>query len=180
MRKQLGVLLAVLALVGLAGPAAAQQPAPTRIGYLNTQRLLQEAPGTQEVQQRIRTELAPFDQQLRALEDSLRTLQQQFSQEALGLSEQARQQRQQQYQQQVQTLQQRANEVQQSAAQKQNELLGPVMQRIEQAISAVRQEGGFAILLDAATDAIVSADTTLDVTQQVLARLQAQANPSGQ
>ena len=180
MRKQFGVLLAALALVGLAGPVSAQQAAPTRIGYLNTQRLLQEAPGTAEVQQRIRTELAPFDQQLRALEDSLRTLQQQFSQEALGLSEQARQQRQQQYQQQAQTLQQRANEVQQNAAQKQNELLGPVMQRIEQAISAVRQEGGFAILLDAATDAIVSADTTLDVTQQVLARLQAQANPSGQ
>ncbi len=55
-----------------------------------------------------------------------------------------------------------------------------LVQRIEQAISAVRQEGGYAILLDAATDAIVSADTTLDVTQQVLARLQQQANPSGQ
>ena len=115
-----------------------------------------------------------------ALEDSLRTLQQQFSQEALGLSEQAREQRQQQYQQRAQALQQQATQVQQNAAQKQNELLGPVMQRIEQAISAVRQEGGFAILFDAATDAIVSADTTLDVTQRVLDRLKQQAPPSGQ
>ncbi|MGH7444620.1 MAG: OmpH family outer membrane protein [Longimicrobiales bacterium] len=179
MKKQFGIMLAALAVVGLAGPAAAQQQA-TRIGYLNTQRLLQEAPGTAEVQQQIRTELAPFDQQLRALEDSLRTVQQQFSQEALGLSEQAREQRQQEYQARVQALQQQASQVQQSAAQKQNELLGPVMQRIEQAISAVRQEGGFAILFDAATDAIVSADTTLDVTQLVLTRLQQQANPSGQ
>jgi outer membrane protein len=180
MKKHLGAALAALALLALAGPVAAQQAAPMRIGYLNTQRLLQEAPGTAEVQAQIRTELAPFDAQLRALEDSLRTLQQQFSQEALGLSEQARQQRQTEYQQRAQALQQQANQVQQNAAQKQNELLGPVMQRIEQAISAVRQEGGFAILFDAATDAIVSADTTLDVTQQVLTRLQQQANPSDQ
>ncbi len=179
MKKHFGAVLAAFALLALAGPLAAQQ-APTRIGYLNTQRLLQEAPGTAEVQQQVRTELAPFEQQLRTLEDSLRTVQQQFSQEALGLSEQARQQRQQEYQQRVQALQQQATQVQQNAAQKQNELLGPVMQRIEQAISAVRQEGGFAILFDAATDAIVSADTTLDVTQRVLARLQQQANPSDQ
>lgn len=180
MKKQLAVMLATVAvaLIALVDPAAAQQA--NRIGYLNTQRLLQEAPGTAEVQARIRTELAPFDQQLRTLEDSLRTLQQQFSQEALGLSEQAREQRQQQYQQRAQALQQQATQVQQNAAQKQNELLGPVMQRIEQAISAVRQEGGFAILFDAATDAIVSADTTLDVTQRVLDRLKQQAPPSGQ
>lgn len=50
------------------------------------------------------------------------------------------------------------------------------MQRIEEAISAVRQEGGFAMLFDAATDAIVSADTTLDMTERVLARLRQQGS----
>jgi outer membrane protein len=175
MRKHLGAVFAALALVALAGPAAAQQQ-PMRIGYINTQKLLQDAPGTQEVQQRMRTELAPFEEQLRAIEDSLRTLQQQFGQEPAGLSEQARTQRQQQFQTQAQALQQRAAQVQQSAAQKQNELLAPVMQRIEEAISAVRQEGGFAMLFDAATDAIVSADTTLDVTERVLARLRQQGS----
>ena len=176
MKKHLATIIGALALVVLAGPAAAQQPAATRVGYLNTQRLLQEAPGTAEAQQRMQTELAPFEQQLRVLEDSARVLQQKLSQEALGLSQQAREQRQQQFQQQVQALQQQAAQVQQQASQKQSELLGPVMQRIEEAISAVRQEGGFAILFDAATDAIVSADTTLDVTQRVLDRLQAGAN----
>ncbi len=175
MKKHLGAVLAALALVALAGPVAAQQ-APMRIGYINTQKLLQEAPGTQEVQQRIRTELQPFDQQLRALEDSLRALQQQFGQEPAGMTEQARTQRQQQFQTQASALQQRAAQVQQEAAQKQNELLAPVMQRIEEAISAVRQEGGYAMLFDAATDAIVSADTTLDVTDRVLARLRQQGS----
>jgi outer membrane protein len=172
MKKQFVTVLGVLALIALAGPAAAQQ-APTKVGYLNTQRLLQEAPGTAEAQQQMQTELAPFEQQLRVLEDSARVLQQKLSQEALGLSAQAREQRQQQFQAQVQALQQQAAQVQQQASQKQSELLGPVMQRIETAISAVRQEGGFAILFDAATDAIVSADTTLDVTQRVLDRLKA-------
>lgn len=170
MKKHLGAVFAALALVALAGPVAAQQQ-PVRVGYINTQRILQEAPGTQEVQQRLRTELAPFDQQLRALEDSLRALQVQYGQEPAGLSEQARTQRQQEFQTKAQGLQQRAAQVQQNAAQKQNELLAPVMQRIEEAISAVRQEGGFAMLFDAATDAIVSADTTLDMTDRVLARL---------
>ncbi|NLG61444.1 MAG: OmpH family outer membrane protein [Candidatus Cloacimonetes bacterium] len=175
MKKHLGAVFAALALVALAGPVAAQQQ-PVRVGYINTQRILQEAPGTQEVQQRLRTELAPFDQQLRALEDSLRALQVQYGQEPAGLSEQARTQRQQEFQTKAQGLQQRAAQVQQNAAQKQNELLAPVMQRIEEAISAVRQEGGFAMLFDAATDAIVSADTTLDMTDRVLARLRQQGS----
>ena len=175
MKKHLGAVCAALALVALAGPVAAQQQ-PVRVGYINTQRILQEAPGTQEVQQRLRTELAPFDQQLRALEDSLRALQVQYGQEPAGLSEQARTQRQQEFQTKAQGLQQRAAQVQQNAAQKQNELLAPVMQRIEEAISAVRQEGGFAMLFDAATDAIVSADTTLDMTDRVLARLRQQGS----
>lgn len=119
MKKHLGAVFAALAFVALAGPAAAQQQ-PVRVGYINTQKLLQDAPGTQDVQQRIRTELAPFEQQLRALEDSLRTLQQQFGQEPAGLSEQARTQRQQEFQTKAQGLQQRAAQVQQTAAQKQN------------------------------------------------------------
>src|SRR5690606_40946945 len=104
----------------------------------------------------------------------LREHQGQAVQEPAGLSEQARTQRRWLFRSKAQGLQQRAAQVQQNAAQKQNELLAPVMQRIEEAISAVRQEGGFAMLFDAATDAIVSADTTLDMTDRVLARLRQQ------
>lgn len=172
MKMRFATIVGALALITLAVPAAAQQ-APTRVGYLRTDSLLANAPGMAQVQQQLRTELAPFEQRLRLLEDSARVLQQRLSQEALGLSQQAREERQAQYQQQVQALQQQAAEAQQQGAQRQSELLGPVMQRIEEAISAVRQEGGFAILFDASGEAIVSADTTLDVTQQVLARLRA-------
>ena len=40
-------------------------------------------------------------------------------------------------------------------------------------IEAIREEGAYSLILDAASGSIVSADPALDLTQEVIARLQA-------
>jgi Skp family chaperone for outer membrane proteins len=50
----------------------------------------------------------------------------------------------------------------------------PVMDRIRDAIEAVRVEGGYTMILDAASGAFLAADPSVDVTTQVLARLRAE------
>jgi Skp family chaperone for outer membrane proteins len=47
----------------------------------------------------------------------------------------------------------------------------PIMARVNDAISAMREEGGYALILDAAQGTIVAADPALDLTAQILERL---------
>lgn len=159
---------AVAALVLGAAPAAAQQ---LKIGFVNSQRVLAEAPAVQQVQQTLQRELTGLRAPLDTLERQLEAGQQQLQQQGATLSEQARQQRQTQLQQQFAQYQQRAQAAQQQAQRREQELLQPVMRTINDAVEAVRREGGFSFIVDASAGGIVAVDPALDITDQVLRRL---------
>lgn len=57
------------------------------------------------------------------------------------------------------------------AEQRRDELIQPVMDRINTIIEAVRVEGQYHLILDLAAGSIVAADPALDLTQQVIGRL---------
>ena len=73
-------------------------------------------------------------------------------------------------------LQQQAMQYERQAQERQQELVGPIMQRIETVINEIRQQGGYALIFDRASGAIIAADPALDLTDQVLARLRAMAS----
>jgi Skp family chaperone for outer membrane proteins len=52
------------------------------------------------------------------------------------------------------------------------------MDRVEQVIETIRKEGGYAIIFDVASSAMISADSTLDLTTQVITRLKASESSS--
>lgn len=159
---------ALAALAIAAAPAAAQQQ---RVGFVNSQRILAEAPGLQQAQQTLERELPGLRAPLDTLEQRLQTQQQQLQQQSATLSEQVRTQRQTELQQQFQAYQQRAQQVQQQAQRREAELVQPVMRAINDAIEQERRAGGFAYIMDASGNGIVAVDPALDLTERVLARL---------
>jgi outer membrane protein len=173
MRKLFTPILAVLGLLVVAAPAAAQ--AQARIGYIDTRRVIQEAPGAQEARATMEREMQGWQQQLQAMDDSLRTIMTDYQQRSTIMSADARQRREQEIRQVQQGFEQRAQTLQQEAGRRQQELMEPIMQRVEVVIGEIRQAEGFAIIFDAASDAIVSADPALDLTQRVIDRMKAMA-----
>lgn len=171
MRNLFGSLLAAVGLLTVAAPLTAQ--ATGKIGYIDTRRVLQEAPGAQEARQAMEQEMQGFQAQMQAMEDSLQTMMSQYQQKSLVMSAEAKQQREQEIMQRRASFQERAEELQERAGRRQQELMEPLMQRIEEVISQVRQAEGFALVFDAASDAIVSADPGLDLTTKVIERLRA-------
>ena len=75
----------------------------------------------------------------------------------------------------VANLEKKAEELQNQAARRQQEVMEPIMQRVEEIISQVRQAEGYAIVFDVASEAIVSADPSLDLTTKVIERLKTAA-----
>ena len=69
--------------------------------------------------------------------------------------------------------QHRADELKQQLQQQQADLARPLMDEMGQVLDEFRTKGGYAIIFDVGTQAsvIVSADKSLDITDQVLARL---------
>lgn len=180
MRVIVGGAVALLALGALAAPAAAQQTTSGRIAYINSQRIMDQAPGRVEAEAQFEREVGSYRQQIQRMEDSLRTLVQTFERESPSLAAAVRQQRATALQTRETEFQTRADTLNQQMQRRQAELVRPIMEQINRVIAAVRAEGQYAFIFDVAAQgqSIVAADSTLDITQTVIARLRAAGPPS--
>jgi len=163
--------LAVMALT--ATPSLAQ--APLKVGFINSQFLLDQAPGAAQAAQQFDQELGQMRGQLQPMANELDSLISQLEAQTMTLSEEARRQRQQVIIQKQGQLQQAAQAMEAQAEQRRNELVQPIMDRISRTIEALRVEGSYHIIFDVAAGSIIAADPALDLTQEVLRRLQAGA-----
>jgi outer membrane protein len=170
MRNWFAPLIAVTGLLAMSAPLSAQA---LKIGYIDTRRVIQEAPGAADARTTLEREMQGFQTQLNAMEDSLKTMLTDYQQKQQLMSADAKQKREQEITAKNQAFQQRANALQQQANKRQQELMQPIMTKVEQVIDDVRKAEGFAIVFDRASEAIVSADPALDLTQKVIDRLKA-------
>lgn len=176
--RRIPFALMALAFLLVSGAAEAQT---LRIAYLNSQEVMNEAPGAQEAQAQFDREMQGYQQEIQELEEELRGMEQQYQQQQLTLSPEARENREQQIQAKMQEYQQRGNQLQERAAERRAELVQPVMDQITEIIEQIREERGYDLILDVAAGSVVAADPELDVTDDVIERLTAQnqGNPGG-
>lgn len=151
--------------------AGAVEAQVLKIGYINSQQVLASSPDAAAAQQRFDQEMQGYQAEVQQLETELTGLQERLQQQQLTLSPEARANREQQIQQRVQAYQARTAELQQVADQRRAELIQPVMDRITAIIETIREEGQYSLILDVAAGSIIAADTTLDLTPEVIRRM---------
>ena len=172
--------LALTALAFLLSAGAADGQA-LKIGYINSQEILANAPGAEAAGQQFDQEMQGYQQEIEQLENELTGLQQALQQQQLTLSPEAKANREQQLQAKMTQYQQRTTQLQEVASQRRAALIQPVMDNITTVIEAIREEGAYSLILDVAAGSIIAADPGLDLTQMVIERLQSQvgAAPGG-
>lgn len=176
MRILFASLLFILSagLVG-AAPAVAQTP---KVGYINSQQILARAPGTSEAQQAFEADMTQYRSEIDRMGKELEQLQDAYEKQQATLSAPAKQEKQQELQTKFAAYQQRVGELERTAQRRQAELVEPIMKRVTEVIEEIRAEGGYALIFDAAAGSLITADPSLDLTDQVLARLQSpRSNP---
>ena len=171
MRNVLSVIVAAAGLGLLAAGASAQTP--LKIAFVDSRKLVTEAPGAKEAQATFEKEMQGYQAQLKAMEDSLKSMMDDYQQKSTTLSPEAKKLREDAIRSRQQAYQQKAAQLEEQAGNRQAQLVQPVMDRIKTVISQIRQEGGYAMIFDVGGQGsgVVAADTTLDLTAQVLARL---------
>jgi outer membrane protein len=166
------LIVTILALFLVAAGNVRAQEGGLKIGFINSQVVLENDPGFQEAQEQFNQELEVIRGEVAAKEMALDSLIQTFEQQQMSLSATVRQQRQQEIITTQGEYQQQVNQLQQQAEQRQQEIVQPVMERINQAIEELRVEGEYTLILDIASGAILAADQGLDLTQELIRRLQ--------
>ena len=164
MAAGLGVLLA-------AAPAAAQ--APSKLGYVNTQAVLAQTPARQSAEEQFNRQMTPYNTEVQRMDSTLKARITAFQRDTAAPAAQ-RAQRETEIRNLQAQYQTRAAAIEDSAQAMRQRLVQPIMTQLEQALEAVRKEGGYSMIFDIASGSpIVAADTTLDITQQVIARMKA-------
>jgi outer membrane protein len=182
-----GALLCAMA--GAAGaqvtPPQSPAPVPTtamvilKIAYLNSNQVLEGAPGRTEALAQFEKETAPIRTQIQRMSDSLQSIIGEYQKAAPQMTAAQRSQKESAISQKQQEFQQRAQEMQQSAQSRQEELMAPIMEQVNKVIQDVRAEDGYAFIFDSGSQVpfIVSADRNLDITTRVIDRLKTLGPP---
>src|SRR3954464_3239563 len=161
-----------------AGIAGAQSTAasPTKIGYINSAVILQQAPGRAEAEAQFDREVGVYRQQIQRMDDSLKTMMAAFDRDAPKLDSATRQSRRTTIGQREIEYQGRARGLDSTMQARQAQLVKPIMERVQAVIETLRAEEGYAVILDvgAQVSVVVAADKSLDLTERVLARLKSQ------
>ena len=162
----------------VAGSAAAQ--AAPKFGYVNSAKILADAPGRAEAENQFNTEVKAYQAQLQRMQDSLQLLAANFDKEAPKLDSAARETRAASIRAKEADYQKRAQTLDTQMQNRQAELVRPIMEQLQKIIEQVRSEDNYAMIFDVGsqTSVIVAADKSLDITDKVMARMKAAPRPA--
>jgi len=160
-----------------AAPTAAPTAAPAtgKLAYINSQTILAQAPGREAAEKQFESEMATYRQQVQRMGDSLNTMIADYNKQEATLAAAAKETRQKAIREKEEQYQQKTQQLQQQAQQRQVQLVQPIMEQINKVINEIRAQEGYAMILDAGSSAgvVVAADTTLNITDKVIARMKA-------
>lgn len=156
-----------LSMVVAAGAVHAQDG---RIGVVNVQRLLEQAPQTQRAMTALQEEFAPRQRDLLAMQQSLQGKQETYQrdQSVMGADERAKLER--EIREGTRDLQRADEELQEDATIRRNEILSQLQGMLLQAVQSHAREEGYDLII---TD-YVYVSAAMDITDDVLASMREQ------
>jgi outer membrane protein len=156
----------VLCLCGLvmSGPASAE----IKMGVVNFQKLLEDAPQTKSAMQALETEFAPRRRELLTMQNDLKARDEKFQKEGAVMSEADRVKAEKQLRDQQREFSRKAGEFQDDASTRRNEEIGKVQRYLVTEIQGYANTQGFDLVLG---DGVFFAKGPLDITANVLAVL---------
>lgn len=166
--------LALACLAAMAGLASAQQGS-IKIAYVNTQALLDAAPGRAAAEAIFQREAESYRAELKTMGDSINALIASYQKAEPLLSTAQKDTRSKQIRMLEEQFQGKQQALTTKAQTRQNELMTPIMEQVKKVLDDIRTEEGYALILAQDPSLILSSDKNLDITDKVVARLKTAA-----
>jgi outer membrane protein len=160
--------IAFLVLCLCASLVSGQARAETKMGYVNFQKLLEDAPQTKAAMQALENEFAPRRRELLTMQNDLKARDDKFQKEGAVMSEADRVKAEKQLRDQQREFSRKAGEFQDDASTRRNEEIGKVQRYLVTEIQGYANAQGYDLVLG---DGVFFAKGQLDITANVLAVL---------
>ena len=147
---------------------SAQAGAETKIGYVNFQKLLEDAPQTKSAMQGLENEFAPRRRELVTMQNDLKAREEKLQKEGAVMSEADRQKSEKSFRDEQRDFQRKAQEFQDDASTRRNEEIGKVQRYLVTEIQGYATGQGYDLVLG---EGVFYAKGSLDITANVLAVL---------
>jgi Skp family chaperone for outer membrane proteins len=173
----LRTLVLPVACLVLASPMAAQSIANCRVAYVNGQSVLQQTPGYAQADSIWKREMQVYNTEIVRMQNELQTAASKFEETSVMLSATNRAAERKKLIDQQDALERKQDELQGKAAERREQLVQPIEQRITAVIEGIRAENNCAMIFDVGVqgNAILAADKSLDLTAKVIERLRGAA-----
>lgn len=160
----------------LGAPALASAQGAQKFAFINSQAIMQTAPGRAEAELQFQKEMEGFRAQVAKLGDSLNLLQEAYKKEEPSLSPTAKEAKLKVLNEKQADYQERVQKLNDQAQQREGELMQPILENVRKVLDDLRTEGGYSFIFDVSAGSfIVSADKNLDITDRVVSKLKLSA-----
>ncbi len=158
-------LVAAVALAATASFAVAEEG--TRIGFVNTERILRDAAPAKASQQKLEQEFSRREKELQDMAARLKSMGERIDRDGAVMSDSDRQRRQREYADVEKEFQRKQREFREDLNQRRNEELAQVIEKANRVIKQIAEQEKYDIILQEA----VFASPRIDITEKVLRAL---------
>jgi outer membrane protein len=172
MSRCLGLVCVLACLIAL--PAAAE----VRIAFVNSETILQEYSAVQQAMETFNRDVEGWQQELALKTKELEDLQKEIDQQSMMLSDERRQEKELEYQRRSADFEKLKESIWSPdglVEQRNEELMRPIVNRIQAVLEQIATEDGYDLVLDAADSNVLFGDPSLDLTRRVIDALNAGA-----
>lgn len=160
-------LLAAITISAVLLPA--QVLAEAKVAAVNASKILEAAPQAEAARKRLEKEFAPRDKKLVGIQKSIKKLEDKLSRDSAVMSETERRKLEREIVSKKRDLKRSQDEFREDFNIRRNEEFGKLQRRVYQAIVTHAKENNFDMVVG---DGVIYASDKVDITQQVLKRLQ--------
>lgn len=161
----MGNALKKLIFTGLMTLAIGVQAAELKVGYVQVDKILQEAPQTIESGKKLEREFSPRSQELERMSKQIKDLEAALDKEGLTISEVDRRNKERDVQNIKIEFQRKQRELREDINLRKNEELGSLQDRINKAVQSVAEADGYDLVV---YSGVAYASKKIDITDKVL------------
>jgi len=172
MKRSIVAVIAFCMLAVAAVPARAQE---VKIGYIDTVKIFANFKETVEAEEIYKKEVDAWKKQAEEMESELAKMREEIQSQSLMLSAEKLEEKRLLFDQKMKDYQKYMQDIfgeNGEAARRNKELTEPIVEKINGVIEKVAEELGFTMVFDSSQGVIVYADKEIDITDQIIARLE--------
>jgi outer membrane protein len=164
----LSKILKSLVMAGLVTFAISAQSADLKVGYVQVDKILQEAPQTAESGKKLEREFSPRSQELDRMAKQIKDLEAALDKDGLTISEAERRNKERDVQNIKIEFQRKQRELREDINLRKNEELGSLQDRVNKAVQTVSEAEGYDLVV---YSGVAYASKKIDITDKVLKTL---------